>query len=81
MRASKSHTRLVYVTSQPIAEPIVDYYLHLLPGVPYHALGEAHRRLSRHLDPDSSYHMSSHRGLYPLVGRLAASSFRKGAGR
>ncbi|MEM1115200.1 MAG: peptide ligase PGM1-related protein [Bacteroidota bacterium] len=28
------HTRLVYVTSQPIAPGIVDYYLHLLPGIP-----------------------------------------------
>jgi hypothetical protein len=27
-------TRLVFVTSQPIATAIVDYYLHLLPGVP-----------------------------------------------
>jgi hypothetical protein len=27
-------TRLVYVTSQPIAPGIIDYYLHLLPGVP-----------------------------------------------
>jgi hypothetical protein len=33
-------TNLVFVTSQPIAAPIVDYYLHLLPGVPYrHARG------------------------------------------
>src|SRR5918997_4852623 len=28
-------THLVFVTSQPIAAPIVDYYLHLLPGVPF----------------------------------------------
>ncbi len=27
-------TRLVYITSMPIAEPIIDYYLHLLPGIP-----------------------------------------------
>ena len=33
-------THLVLVTSQPIATPIVDYYLHLLPGVPFrHARG------------------------------------------
>jgi len=31
-------TRLVYVTSVPIDHSIIDYYLHLLPGVtPYHA--------------------------------------------
>ncbi len=27
-------TRVIFVTSMPIAEPIVDYYLHLLPGIP-----------------------------------------------
>lgn len=27
-------TNVVYVTSTPIAEPIIDYYLHLLPGIP-----------------------------------------------
>src|SRR4051812_14077453 len=45
---------------------------HLLPGVPYHNLGEAHRRLCGELEVDSIYHASSHRGLSPLVGRLAA---------
>lgn len=45
---------------------------HLLPGLPYHALGEAHRRLCRTLDARSVYHDSTHRGLRPLVSRLAA---------
>jgi fatty acid desaturase len=54
---------------------------HLLPGVPYHALGEAHRRLCKALDGASVYHDSSHRHLYQLVGRLAASSWRSGAAR
>jgi hypothetical protein len=36
-------TRLVYVTSQPIAPAIVDYYLQLLPGVP---VSHARRRLT-----------------------------------
>ena len=45
---------------------------HLLPGLPYHALGEAHRRLCKELDPSSVYHDSNHRGLSPLVIRLAA---------
>ncbi len=45
---------------------------HLLPGLPYHALGEAHRRLCRELDANSVYHGSTHRGLAPLVSRLAA---------
>jgi fatty acid desaturase len=51
---------------------------HLLPGLPYHALGEAHRRLCKALDGNSVYHNSSHRGLSPLVGRLAASSWTAG---
>jgi fatty acid desaturase len=49
---------------------------HLLPGLPYHSLGEAHRRLCRELEANSIYHASSHRGLSPLVARLAASSWR-----
>jgi fatty acid desaturase len=48
---------------------------HLLPGLPYHALGEAHRRLCRELEANSIYHRSSHRGLSPLVARLAASTW------
>ncbi|MEO7634625.1 MAG: fatty acid desaturase [Sphingomicrobium sp.] len=50
---------------------------HLLPGLPYHALGEAHRRLCAALDSESLYHRSSHRGLTPLVARLAASSWKR----
>ncbi len=49
---------------------------HLLPGLPYHALGEAHRRLSASLDDGSPYFQSNHRGLSPLVARLAVSSWR-----
>jgi fatty acid desaturase len=50
---------------------------HLLPGLPYHALGEAHRRLCKELDSGSVYHASSHRGLSSLVRRLAASTLTK----
>jgi fatty acid desaturase len=49
---------------------------HLLPGLPYHALGEAHRRLCRELERGSVYHAASHRGLSSLVRRLAASTWR-----
>ena len=52
---------------------------HLLPGLPYHALGEAHRRISANLDPTSTYHSASYKGLAPLVGRLAVSSWRGNA--
>ena len=50
---------------------------HLLPGLPYHALGEAHRRLCGELDGSSVYFDSSHRGLTGLVGRLASSTMRR----
>jgi fatty acid desaturase len=51
---------------------------HLLPGLPYHALGEAHRRLCRELDTGSVYHCSTHRGLSPLVVRLASRTLTNG---
>jgi fatty acid desaturase len=49
---------------------------HLLPGLPYHALGEAHRRLKAKLDAGSVYFNANYRGLSPLVARLAVSSWR-----
>jgi fatty acid desaturase len=49
---------------------------HLLPGLPYHALGEAHRRLKAELDAGSVYFNANYRGLSPLVARLAVSSWR-----
>src|SRR6476659_6195060 len=50
---------------------------HLLPGLPYHALGTAHRRLCEELESGSAYHASSHRGLTPLVRRLARSTMSR----
>ncbi len=47
---------------------------HLLPGLPYHSLGEAHRRLSAALDIDSSYHRANYRGLPGLVVQLVKST-------
>ena len=49
---------------------------HLLPGLPYHALGEAHRRLSAALPQDSYYHQGNYKGLPGLVSRLIASTFK-----
>ncbi len=43
---------------------------HLLPGVPYHALGEAHRRLKAAMPPESAYHQASYPGLPGLLVRL-----------
>lgn len=47
---------------------------HLLPSVPYHALGEAHRRLTAELGGGSTYVRSSYAGLFPLLGRLVRST-------
>jgi fatty acid desaturase len=52
---------------------------HLLPGLPYHALGEAHRRLCRELEVTSVYHDSTHRHLTALVVRLAKSTIARPA--
>jgi len=54
---------------------------HLLPSLPYHALGEAHRRLGRALGSESPYHRASYRGLPGLVARLTKSTMRTGAAR
>jgi fatty acid desaturase len=51
---------------------------HLLPSVPYHALGEAHRRLSKALDVQSPYHRASYPGLFGLVARIARSTMVRG---
>ena len=47
---------------------------HLLPSLPYHSLGEAHRRLTKALTPDSPYHRGSYSGLPHLVARLARNT-------
>jgi len=50
---------------------------HLLPGLPYHALGTAHRRIMAALEVDSPYHKGNYRGLPGLATRLAASTIRR----
>ena len=47
---------------------------HLLPGLPYHALGEAHRRISAALEGDSPYHRASYAGMPGLVAKIARST-------
>lgn len=49
---------------------------HLLPGVPYHNLGEAHRRISASLEADSPYFAANYRGLPRLVANLTLKSWR-----
>lgn len=49
---------------------------HLLPSMPYHSLGEAHRRLAAHLGADSTYEKSNYAGMMPLVARIARSTMK-----
>ncbi len=50
---------------------------HLVPSVPYHALGEAHRRLARALDAASPYHRANYPGLPGLVKRIVGSTMTR----
>lgn len=54
---------------------------HLLPGVPYHNLAEAHRRLKQALPADSQYHAANYSGLPKLVVQLVAGSAKGAAAR
>jgi fatty acid desaturase len=47
---------------------------HLLPGVPYHNLAEAHRRITAALDEGSPYHKGNYRSLPGLLDRLIRST-------
>lgn len=50
---------------------------HLVPGLPYHSLGEAHRRLSHALGGTSPYHRASYTGLSALVTRLVGATLSR----
>lgn len=52
---------------------------HLLPSVPYHALPEAHRRLAEALGTGSTYARSNHRGMMPLLAKIARSTMGRRA--
>lgn len=47
---------------------------HLIPSMPYHSLGEAHRRLREHLEPQTTFHQASHKGMFFLVGKIVRGS-------
>ncbi|HYZ47262.1 MAG TPA: fatty acid desaturase [Sphingomonas sp.] len=51
---------------------------HLLPSVPYHNLGIAHRRLSAVLAPESPYFRANYKGLAGLMGKIGLSSVTRG---
>lgn len=52
---------------------------HLLPSLPYHSLGEAHRRLTAHEVGQATYSRAHYRGMAPLVGKIASSTMRRPA--
>ena len=52
---------------------------HLLPGLPYHSLGEAHRRISKELPLESNFYRADHRSLIRLVGGLIKGSSGRNA--
>lgn len=47
-------TEVIYVSSQPIARSIIDYYLHLLPGIPHQHARDRLTLLSCHDGSDRS---------------------------
>lgn len=47
---------------------------HLLPSMPYHALGEAHRRISTQLGAGSTFDKASYTGFLPLLAKIARST-------
>jgi fatty acid desaturase len=49
---------------------------HLMPSMPYHSLGEAHRRLRNHFELDATFQKASHKGMTVLIARIARSTMR-----
>ncbi len=47
---------------------------HLFPALPYHRLGEAHRRLMQNLPPDAPYRASNRPSFFGAVGELWRSA-------
>ncbi len=50
---------------------------HLVPSVPYHSLGEVHRRLMARMGAASTYDRGNYKGMMPLVARIARSTMGK----
>ena len=50
---------------------------HLMPSVPYHALGIVHHKLMAVVPADSPYHGGNHTGLRVLVQRLLRNTVRR----
>ncbi|MGK2912382.1 MAG: fatty acid desaturase family protein [Sphingobium sp.] len=47
---------------------------HLLPSVPYHALGKAHKRMLEALDVQATYGGANYAGMTPLIAKIARST-------
>jgi fatty acid desaturase len=52
---------------------------HLFPSLPYHALGEAHRRLSSRLDDSDIYRAATRKSLWDALSRLLQDAAPKSA--
>ncbi|MFM6899758.1 MAG: carboxylate-amine ligase, partial [Microcystis panniformis] len=52
IRLRHPKTRLIYVTAQPLARMVIDYYLQLLPGIPF---SHANNRLLLLTTHDNSF--------------------------
>jgi fatty acid desaturase len=51
---------------------------HLLPSLPYHSLGKAHRRLSAKFGKGSTYRGANYPGMAMLLGKIASSTMGRG---
>ena len=49
---------------------------HLLPSLPYHSLGEAHRRLAGRFETGATYTQANHKGMAVLVTRIVRSTIQ-----
>ena len=49
---------------------------HLLPGLPYHQLGRAHRRLVDNLPADHPYHQSNRPNYFAVIASLISGSWQ-----
>jgi len=54
---------------------------HLMPSMPYHSLGEAHRRLRAHLAAGTTFWQANHKGMAALLARIARSTMSRGKQR
>lgn len=54
---------------------------HLFPTLPYHALGEAHRRIVRHVSKESSYHAANEPSMGSALRKLWRNAGSKVPGR